>query len=304
MTREELFRAVGEVREDQLAEAEAMRRSGLRRWGSPLAACLAMAVIAAAALPWLRDQERWKGLGENFSPSITREEQMDSGGEDLNGGKEDLDGNSYWMDGEARPASNDSRNVEIGELDGPGKSGFMISSSSCLAWLDPEEIFARDTAVFRGTVRDLRFYMVQAGPDTLYYTVADVEVDACIRGDLEPGEMASVVYPGAKGYMSTSISGPLCGMDVGDEGIFMPVRTSRETGWERGDCFLCYADLGEFVLSEGMRFVFLNTGEGLEFERYVYEEIAGAETLDEVEAYVRRMAEGNLPERDASPAAP
>lgn len=298
MTREELFRAVGEAREDQLEEAEAMgRRSGFRRWGGSLAACLALAVIAAAALPWLRDQERWKGLAENFSPLITREEQLDSGGEDL-------DGSSYWTDGETRPGSNASRNVEIGELAGPGEGDVMISSSSCLAWLDPEEIFAQDTAVFRGTVRDLRFYVVQVGPDTLYYTVANVEVSACVRGDLEPGETASVTYLGAKGYMSTSISGPLDRMDVGDEGIFMPIRTSQETGWERGDCFLCYGDLGEFYLSEGMRFVFLDTGEGLEFERNVYEEIAGAETLDEVEAYVRRMAEGNLPGRDASSTAP
>lgn len=51
MTKEELFRAVGEVREDQITEAEDVRRQSRpwRRYGT-LAACLAL--VLRGPLPW------------------------------------------------------------------------------------------------------------------------------------------------------------------------------------------------------------------------------------------------------------
>ena len=47
--------------------------------------------------------------------------------------------------------------------------------------------------------------------------------------------------------------------------------------------------MAEYYLSEGLRYVFLDTGDGLAFERGLYEEIAEAETLDEIADYIRRM---------------
>lgn len=60
MTREELFRAVGEVREDQIEAAEIVKKQihPWRRFGA-LAACLALVVTAAAA-PELREADHWK----------------------------------------------------------------------------------------------------------------------------------------------------------------------------------------------------------------------------------------------------
>ena len=51
MTREELFRAVGEVREDQIEAAEVTKRQThpWRRFGA-LAACLALVVTVACLL--------------------------------------------------------------------------------------------------------------------------------------------------------------------------------------------------------------------------------------------------------------
>ena len=89
--------------------------------------------------------------------------------------------------------------------------------------------------------------------------------------------------------MSTSISGPLEDLDMGSDAIFMPIRTNRDTGWREGDRYFCYADLADFYLGEGMRFVFADTAEGLTFDRGTYEEIAGAESLDEITAYIREQ---------------
>ena len=306
MTREEMFRAVGEVREDQIEAAEIMKRQvrPWRRFGA-LAACLALVVtVTVAAVPEIGDQLQWTAIVKSFNPAVEVEEdpdswkpiirpfnpgEADSGGETAAGG---LDGSDYWTDKPNRPTHSDySTGVEIGQLSGPGSGDTMIGMSACLAWLPPEEIFTQDTAIFRGTVRELHYFMVEpdGGLMERYYTRALVEVTDPIRGGLTAGETCSVLWLGAKGYMSTSISGPLEDLDVGSEAIFMPVPTDQDTGWKEGDGYFCYADLAELYLGEGNRYVFADTAEGLTFDRGTYASIAEAETLDEIVAYIRKQ---------------
>ncbi len=314
MTREELFRAVGEVREDQIEAAEIVKKQihPWRRFGA-LAACLALVVTAAAA-PELREADHWKwtAIVKSFNPGAEAGEdpdvwkaavrpfdpgEADSGGETAAGG---LDGSDYWTDSPNRPTHPDySAGVEIGQLSGPGSGDEMIGMSSCLAWLSPEEIFAQDTVIFRGTVRELHYFMVEpdAGPMERYYTRALVEVTDSIRGGLTAGETYSLLWLGARGYMSTSISGALEDLDVGSDAVFMPIRTGQDTGWREGDRYFCYADLADFYLGEGTRYVFADTAEGLVFDRSTYEEIAGAETLDEIAAYIREQIGEEEPQR-------
>lgn len=313
MTREELFRAVGEVREDQIEAAEIVNKQihPWRRFGA-LAACLALIVTVAAAAG-LGEADKWKAIVKSFDPAAEVEEDpdswkplvipfnpadTDSGGEAAAGG---LDGTDYRTDNPNRPAHPDwSTGVEIGQLSGPGSGETMIGVSSCLAWLPPEEIFAQDTAIFRGTVRELHYFKIESdgGPMEQYYTRALVEVTDSIRGDLTAGETYSLLWLGARGYMSTSISGALEDLDVGSDAIFMPARTGRDTGWRHGDSYFCYADLADFYLGEGSRFVFADTAEGLSFDRGTYEEIAEAETLDDVAAYIReQIGEEEVPWR-------
>ena len=179
----------------------------------------------------------------------------------------------------------------------------LLEIEEDLSGLSPEEILARDTAIFRGTVRALRYYVVAGGGCETQYTAAEVEVTDRIRGDVLPGELRTVLYPGGPD-MSTSLSGPLEDLEVGSEAVFMPERTSEETGERNGASWFCYADLADFYLSEGLRFVFLDTGEGLEFERGVYEDIADAETLEEVMGYLRGMTGAEETRPAAVPAEP
>ncbi len=306
MTREELFRAVGEVREDQIEAAEIVKKQihPWRRFGA-LAACLALVVTAVGvSAAELGEADVWKAIVWSFNPSAEVNEdpdswkaivrpfnpgETDSGGETAAGG---LDGSDYWTDNPNRPTHPDySAGVEIGQLSGPGSGDEMIGMSSCLAWLSPEEIFAQDTVIFRGTVRELHYFMVEpdAGPMERYYTRALVEVTDSIRGGLTAGETYSLLWLGARGYMSTSISGALEDLDVGSDAVFMPIRTGQDTGWREGERYFCYADLAEFYLSEGSRYVFADTENGLTFDRGTYEEIAEAENLDEIAAYIREQ---------------
>ena len=289
MTREELFRAVGEVREDQIEAAGVMKKQvrPWRRFGA-LAACLALVVTAAAVPLASRGQPNWTHLIYSFNPGA---ERGNAEGSADSGGTGNLDGSDYWTDGPNRPTHPDySTGVEIGELSGPGNNPGMMGISSCMAWLSPEEIFAQDTVIFRGTVREVQYYSVQLEflqDIPAYYTRAIVEVTDSFRGGLREGETYSLLWLGARGYMTTSLTGPLEDLDVGGEAIFMPIWTGRDTGWKEGSSYFCYADLAELYLGEGQRYVFADTAEGLALDRTVYPALAEAETLDEAAAYIR-----------------
>ena len=269
MTREELFRVVGEVREDQIAEAEHLKKQKhpWRRYGA-LAACLA--VVLAGAFGF----NQWLHTGRDLPAMETAEDTAGTG--------------------DAPAAPQYSVGVEVGEIDGSGWSwGGLFnggaSSDASLVWLDPEEIFARDTVIFRGVVRGLRYFEVDPAG---YYTVASVEVTDCLRGDLAAGDTYNVLYWGAPGRATTSISGDLEHLAVGSEAIFMPYRATEETGWRSGDTFFCYADLAELYFDEGIRFLFLDTGDGVSYAEEVYD-IPAADgetvTLDDVAAYLRSL---------------
>ncbi|MCI9120060.1 MAG: hypothetical protein HFG00_00835 [Oscillibacter sp.] len=301
MTKEDLFRAAGEVREDQIEAAEVVKKQvrPRRRFGA-LAACLALVVAAAAISPLMRGQPQWNHIIYSFNPSAGTGGTGDAGTQgDAEASSGGLDGSYYWA--ENPPTHSDySTGVEIGEMSGPGDNPGTLGLSACLAQLTPREIFAQDRAIFRGTVRELQYFQVQMESFTkggisisVYCTRALVEVTDCIRGNLKEGETCSILWLGANGYLTTSLIGPLEDLEEGSDAIFLPIPTDRDTGWQEGDSYFCYADLGEFYLGEGIRYVFAGTEDGLEYDRSTYPEL---NSLDEAAAYIRKQ----IGEADAS----
>ena len=269
MTREELFRAVGEVREDQILDAAEKPNRTAHRWRryGALAACLAVVLAGAFGVSRL-------GIG-GASDQETAQESAD-----------------------APAAPQYSVGTEAREIDGSGWGGLFnggVSSDASLVWLDLEEILAMDTAIFRGTVTGLRYFEVTVDGSTLYYTVASVEVSDCLRGDLAAGDTYNVLYTGAPGRMTTSISGDLENLEEGSEAVFMPHVATPDTGWRGGEDYFCYADLAELYFDEGRRFLFLDTGEGVSYAEEVYHIPASdgeTVTLDDVTAWLRGLLAG------------
>lgn len=290
MTREELFRAVGEVREDQVMEAELVKKqeSLWRRYGV-LAACFA--VVLTAGILW--NQMHHTGRDLPAAGQIGTDEAGDAGAY-----KEDssLDGSDYSAPEDAAARLLYSTNVQWAELDfenlRPAENEETLwSSSACLAWVEPEELLAMDTAVFRGTVRNVRYAEITAGSYQAFYTIVTVEVTDCVRGGLGTGDIYNILYTGVPTY-STSISGDLNKLEIGSDAVFMPYWSGPEAGWMTEDGFFAYIDLAELYFDEGIRFLFLDTGDGLSFDRTAYADIAEAETLDEVMDYLREHVPG------------
>lgn len=274
MRREELFRAVGEVREDQIMDAaEKPNKTAIRwrRYGA-LAACLAVVLAGAIGVSRL-------GIG-GVSDQETAQESAD-----------------------APAAPQYSVGTEIREIDGSGADHWWNQlfdksdreeSTADVIWLSPEEILNLDTVIFRGTVTGLRYFEVTVGGLEETYTVASVEVSDCLRGDLAAGDTYNVLYAGAPGRMTTSISGDLENLEEGSEAVFMPYVATPDTGWSSGDDYFCYADLAELYFDEGHRFLFLETGDGVSYASEVYDIPASSGetvTLDDVTAYLRELLE-------------
>lgn len=279
MKPETLFRAIGEVPEAQIAEADrppARRHRPLLRL-LPAAACLALLIGVIAARPHLHP------------PALPR----DDGAQQTQENPEP-----------AAPDSEDqaprSRGVTItpfdpgeqrrGEQKGAVEDQAASSASMDLAWFTPEELLERDTWIFRGTVEAMAYYTVdEIGSLGGWFTVAEVHVTDVLRGELAAGDTCRVLLPVVRGYMSNSIAGALEDVEVGSEAIFMPRPATPETVVSEGDRSFCYADVADAYFSEGIRFIFLQTADGLRFERGVYADIKDARTLDEVAEYIRGM---------------
>ena len=81
---------------------------------------------------------------------------------------------------------------------------------------------------------------------------------------------------------------------MGSEAVFMPYPATADTGWRSGEDWFCYADLAELYFDEGIRFLFLDTGDGVSYASDVYDIPASSGetvTLDDVTAYLRELLE-------------
>lgn len=283
MTREELFRAVGQVREEQIIEAETPRKARRLRWQRYAALAASLALVLTAAWGF--------GLLDGMQPmeDFVAGERKDGG----------MDGSNYSSpDGPAQPIYS-SKGVEIGELRNDKN---FPEADACLVWLSMEEILSPDRVIFRGIVRNIRYFQVEiGGDDSWYYRVFSVEVLEDIQGGLAAGDIYNVVTG-----CTSSVSGNIDLLEIGTEAIFLARFATPESGVGVNDDFFSYADLGELYLSEGIRFLFVQSGGSICYDQNTYEIpaedpdesliIEGSTnffgspgSLDRVERYLRSM---------------
>ncbi len=171
----------------------------------------------------------------------------------------------------------------------------QIQSNSCLVWLSPEEILDQGYDIFRGIVTKLQVYHV-TGKINQYFTVATVEVTDSIRGTQQNGDTCEIYLPMAKVddmLIVNSVSGDLDKLEVGSCAIFMPRTATETTGLGKMDLgeWLCYADFADYYFSEAIRYLFLETENGVSYEKNVYEIPGENITLDDVAEYLRKTLE-------------
>lgn len=164
------------------------------------------------------------------------------------------------------------------------------AAEGCLVWLSHEEIFAPETMIFRGTVLDIQNYDLSFNGEVTTRAIATVWVSKVLQGDVCVGEAFRILLPcPITGNISLSATEVIAQMRIGMEGIFMPKAYDAAAYWEQNGAVLYLQDLAPCGLWDGMRWVFLDTSRGLAFDKSVYEDAANAESLDEIEDYIREQ---------------
>lgn len=167
-----------------------------------------------------------------------------------------------------------------------------LRHSGSLDWLTEEELFTKfDTAIFKGTIKEIRNIVVSFNGEKEYLAIAQIEVEKLYRGTLSEGDTVSVLLPcPISTIMYATDSTTVSAMKAGMTGIFMPMVYDDETAlWTENGASLDKRDIADYGFADGERYAFLEKGSGLVFNRGAYASIADATTLDEVEDYVRDM---------------
>ena len=164
----------------------------------------------------------------------------------------------------------------------------MYPSSGALVPLTEDELFTHfDTAIFAGTVTELNNIVVDCNGMKSYWAIAKIEVSKVYRGIINPGDTVSVRmdFPILDTQFAEDTE-TLSHLRTGMTGIFMPMIYDSTSTYEHNGATLALKDIADFGFADGVRFAFLETSNGLVFDRQSYESISDATTLDEIEEYI------------------
>ncbi len=150
-----------------------------------------------------------------------------------------------------------------------------------------DELFSKwNPVVVRGTVTNIRHIEIDFNGETEYQSLITIHVSNVYRGDVQIGRdlivrADAIGETGQAEHMSV-----ISHVKQGMEGIFMPIPYDDEFVWEQNEATLRLKDIADYGFPDGERYLFLDTPNGLLFERDAYPSIQGLDSLDEVEDWM------------------
>jgi len=180
-----------------------------------------------------------------------------------------------------------------------------VSTSFSLVDLTEEELFSdwvgAERVIFEGVIMKVDNIVLTLSDGNIFYrAIAHIEVDVVYHGNIEPGEVITVLLHSPVGRSDVWVSDSRVSsqMTEGTKGIFLPTRYDENAVLSDGNENLLYwQEVAEFGMGDGERHAFLNKPDGVVFSRWAYksildyESIEGEPTMDEVRQYVVSMIE-------------
>lgn len=150
-----------------------------------------------------------------------------------------------------------------------------------------DELFSKwNPVVVRGTVTDIRHIEIDFNGETEYQSLITIHVSNVYRGDEQIGRDLIVRADAIKETGQTTDASVISQVKQGMEGIFMPIPYDDEFVWEQNEATLRLKDIADYGFPDGERYLFLDTPNGLLFERDAYPSLQGLDSLDEVEDWM------------------
>ncbi|WP_270810212.1 hypothetical protein [Exiguobacterium sp. CinTr1] len=150
-----------------------------------------------------------------------------------------------------------------------------------------DELFSKwNPVVVRGTVTNIRHIEIDFNGETEYQSLIKIHVSNVYRGDVQVGQDLIVRADAIPETGQTTDASVISHVKQGMEGIFMPISYDDEFVWEQNDATLRLKDIADYGFPDGERYLFLDTPNGLLFERDAYPSLQGVDSLDEVEDWM------------------
>ena len=166
-----------------------------------------------------------------------------------------------------------------------------MSSTSLEYFYSEEELFTVfNTDILKGKILSVNNIEINLNGYKVYYAIAQIKVEKVYRGSCDKGNIVSIMLPcPINKNIWLEDTDTVCAMKDGMNGIFMLMPYDENSVLEYNDARLVKKDIADYYFPDGIRFAFLETEDGLIFDRYSYKTISNAKTLDEVEKYIEDM---------------
>lgn len=150
-----------------------------------------------------------------------------------------------------------------------------------------DELFSRwSPVVVRGTVSGIQHIEIDFNGETEYQSLITIHVSDVYRGDVQVGQELAVRADAIGGVEQTEHTSVISHVRQGMEGIFMPIPYDDEFIWEQNGATLRLKDIADYGFPDGERYLFLDTPDGLLFERDAYPSLQDMYSLDEIERWM------------------
>lgn len=169
--------------------------------------------------------------------------------------------------------------------------GQIPTIKSDLVPLSEEEMFGMENLyIFRGIVIRLENVSIDFNGNTAIRCIATIRISKVFKGNLTVNSEIRVLLPcGINIGHNVEDTGVIRRLSVGMEGIFMPIVYDDDSFWEQNGAVLYHKELTPCGLGDGMRWAFLKTDRGLVYMKSAYPGAKGAQGLEDIEEYIKRM---------------
>lgn len=186
--------------------------------------------------------------------------------------------------------SENSMNIKVQIVDTVPKKTTM-TSYSLLRFESAEELFSHfKLAIFRGEIVSIENIKISFNNESVYRALCEIKIDKTYQGNGKKGDRVKILLPCPITESEwTEDCDVVEQFRVGTKGIFMPIVYDETSRWTQNGATLMETDIAPYGLADGVRYCFIETENGLVFDRDSHSEIKAAATLDEVESYVTAM---------------
>lgn len=144
-----------------------------------------------------------------------------------------------------------------------------------------------DTDIVRGKVKSIEPIRIKVGEKEDYRAIVTVTVDDVIRGEIKKNEMISILVP-----INSTIATISSQLQVGDEGIFMPVKyddKGEKYFVQSGSDKLVLKDISDYGLLNGVYWLFIEKNRKVVFEEGIYNNLTDVKDLHKVSNYIKEQ---------------